>query len=164
MTSPQAYHLCFVVSDLDATASELGTVLGVEWAPIQDRTLTTESVEGSQEVTMRVTFSRPESGPCLIELIEGPKGSVWYPGDGVKWAFHHMGYWSEDLASDSARVRDAGYPVEATMSGPEDLNLFAYHRLEHGPRVELVDIARKPLWEAWVGGADRSTIAPSGNS
>lgn len=154
MTSPQAYHLCFVVSDLDATAGELGDVLGVAWAPTQERTVTTQSNGQSQEVIMRVTFSRPQSGACLIELIEAPEGSVWYPGDGVKWAFHHMGFWSDDLAGDSRRAVESGYPVEATLAGDGELNLFAYHRLEHGPRVELVDIARMSSWQAWVESAE----------
>jgi hypothetical protein len=151
MTFTNAYHACFVVADLDATCSELGELLGVEWARTLTREVAVRTPRGTSESTFRYTFSTPASGACLFEMIEGPKGSVWYPGDDVAWAFHHVGFWAPDLAGTSGRIVESGIPLEATQEGPAELNLFAYHQLRSGPRVELVDSARQPSFRDWIG-------------
>jgi hypothetical protein len=151
VTFTQAYHACFVVADLDATCTELGDLLGVEWAQTLSREVEIRTPRGTDETKFRYTYSTPASGACLFEIIEGPKGSVWYPGDDVAWAFHHVGFWTPDLAGTSGRLVESGLAVEATQEGPSDLNLFAYHQLANGPRVELVDTARQPTFYDWIG-------------
>src|SRR4051794_7868369 len=119
MTFTSAYHVCFVVADLEATCNEFGDLLSVEWADTLTREVEIRRQTGIDQVKFRYTYSRPSSGDCLFEIIEGPKASIWYPGDDVPWAFHHVGFWASDLAGTSGRIVESGIPLEATQEGAE---------------------------------------------
>lgn len=154
MTFIEAYHVGFVVADLDATMTEFEDLLGVRWASQQRRDFTVRTPEGPVQATFRFTYSTHTSGPALIELIEGPPGTPWDPGQGVAAAFHHVGFWADDLVGDSQRLDGSGAPLEATTgTGPDPVG-FAYHQPTHGPRVELVDAARRPTFQRWLAGGE----------
>jgi hypothetical protein len=59
-------------------------------------------------------------------------------------SIHHLGYWSDDVAADSAVLAvlavlaERGYALEATGVQPDGVPYWAYHRGASGPRIELV--------------------------
>ena len=123
----QYFQVGFVVPDLEAAMDELGTSLGVEVIGPLERDL--------DEGVLRIAFAL--TPPPYVELLEGPPGSVWDAVDGAK--MHHLGYWSEDIDADSARLERAGMALEL------DLGFARYHgpALATGARLELIDIGYK---------------------
>lgn len=146
------YHYGLVVADFDAALTELGTELGLQWASVQRRTFEVRQPNGLVTADFRVTYSI--TGPPHFEVIEPTPGTIWsYDGGGV----HHLGYWSDDLARDSARLTEAGYTWEATYHNPDADGPFGftYHTLPTTRlRIELVDRARKPAFDNWLAGGD----------
>lgn len=153
MTFIEAYHVGFVVADLDATTTEFEDLLGVRWAAQQERDMAVRTPDGPVQATFRFTYSTHTTGPALIELIEGQRGTPWDPGDGA-FAFHHVGFWADDLAGASARLDEVGAPLEATTGPGPDAAGFAYHQTAHGPRIELVDAMRRPTFLHWLAGGE----------
>jgi len=152
MTFIEAYHVGFTVADLEATMTEFEQLLGVRWAAPQQRDLSVRTRKGDLQARFRFTYSTPASGPALIELIEGPAGSPWDPGDEAA-RFHHVGFWDDELAATVARLDTAGASFDAGMVDDDDAPIgFAYHQLTHGPRIELVDAARRSNFHAWLAG------------
>jgi catechol 2,3-dioxygenase-like lactoylglutathione lyase family enzyme len=155
MTFIEAYHVGFVVADLDATVSEFEDLLGVRWAAQQRRDMTVGTPDGPVQARFRFTYSTPATGGALIELIEGPPDSPWWPGEGVAAAFHHVGFWADGLADEAARLEAAGAPIEAAPRGEDGAPYgFAYHQLPSGIRAELVAADRRPTLMAWLNGAE----------
>ena len=77
-------------------------------------------------------------------------GSVWVPADS---GLHHVGYWSDDVAADSAELVRLGYAVEVAGKRPDGSTYWAYHRSPNGPRVELVCRSVQPgLEQYWASG------------
>ena len=98
------YHFGMVVQDFDQALDELGSNLGLVWASVQQRTFEMRQPNGFVKADFRVTYSI--TGPPHFEVIEPTPGTIWaYAGGGV----HHLGYWSDDLVADSARLTAAGY-------------------------------------------------------
>lgn len=153
MTFIEAYHVGIVVADLDASTAEFSDLLGVQWAAEQHRDLSVTMADRTVQASFRFTYSTHASGPALIELIEGQPGTPWWPGDDVAAAFHHVGFWDDELAATSAMMAAAGAAVEATVTGEDGAPQgFAYHQMLHGPRVELVDATRRPGFGSWLAG------------
>ena len=59
------------------------------------------------------------------------------------------------MASSKALAND-GLRLEAAGVGPDGATpaLFAFHRGDHGTRVELVDRANQANFEAWLAGGE----------
>ena len=66
-------------------------------------------------------------------------GTLWVPAPAS--GIHHLGYWSDDVAADAARLTARGYAAEATGVRPDGTAVWAYHRSASGPRIELVSRA-----------------------
>jgi hypothetical protein len=147
------YHYGLVVQNFDQALEELGSSMGLEWASVQHRTFEVRQPNGIVEADFRVTYS--VTGPPHFEIIEPTPGTIWAPhGSG---GVHHLGYWSDDLAADSAAMTAAGYIWEATYHNPDVDGPFgfSYHTLPGTQlRIELVDIARKPAFDGWIAGGD----------
>lgn len=137
------YHVGIVVPDLEAAMEELGTALGLSWPSPQSRTRTFRGPAGCFGAELRFVFSR--QGPPYLELIEGVAGTPWEPGTGI----HHIGIWVDDLEDAATRLAEAGAPIEVTYDTPS-LESFTYHQVAGKLRVELVDIARRDVVEAWI--------------
>lgn len=74
---------------------------------------------------------------------------MWQPSNS---GVHHLGYWSDDVAADSAALVAQGYEMEITGPGPDGVPMWAYHRHPTGPRIELVT-RRAPMFETyWATG------------
>jgi hypothetical protein len=145
------YHWGIVAVDFEATCDELAAVCGLTWAKPMRRQFAVRQLDGVAEVDFRLTYSI--EGPPHYEVLEASPGSVWDPS--VAGGVHHLGFWSEDMAADAARLIAAGYPCGATADTPGGQPVgFSYHRLRSGLWVELVDIARKPAYDQWIAGGD----------
>lgn len=129
------FQVGFVVPDLEAAMEELAAGLGVEMLGPHER-----DVGGG---LLRIAFAR--TPPPYVELIEGFPGSLWEVTAGP--AIHHLGYWSDDLDADSARLEAAGMVLEL------DLGFARYHRpgTAAGARVELIDAGFRPDFMARWG-------------
>jgi hypothetical protein len=73
-----------------------------------------------------------------LELIEEVPGSVWVCNQQSN--LHHIGFWSDDLAADHARLTGSGCPMQLCGRAGDDAPAsFAYHRNNSGVRIEIVD-------------------------
>ena len=77
-----------------------------------------------------------------LELIEEVPGSVWVRNEHSN--LHHIGFWSDDLPHDSARLAGSGCPLQLCgRAGSQAPVSFAYHRNHLGVRVEIVDASMR---------------------
>jgi len=131
------FQVGMLVQDLDAARVELARALGLTWTPTRER----ETLGWP----IRACFSR--QGPPHIELIEGPPGSPWDATAGSR--IDHVGYWTDDIATDRDDLAAAG--VEVEVDGTPSGAVFTYQRgRDSGLRVELIDRAgRAAFYERW---------------
>ncbi len=138
-------HIAYAVSNLDRSMSELGSSLGLQWAPVQERRMHITVGDRDLETDIRFTYS--VSGPPHLELIEGERGTIWEAAEGI----HHVGGWVDDL---TAAASEMPWPSEA--SGVSDSGRrptgFSYHRDPSGTRIELVDGRSRPAFDRWFSG------------
>lgn len=146
----RAYHQGVRVADIDVAMEELGTTLGVEWCDVQEREqrVWLPGV-GATSLALKFTYSR--GGPQHIELLQGPKGSIW---DGsVNPGLHHIGVWSDDVAADTTAMLAARWSLQLAQVSPEDgYGAYTYVQPPSGLLVELVWSAIRPRFERWWAG------------
>jgi lactoylglutathione lyase len=67
-----------------------------------------------------------------------------------------MGYWSDDVESDFARMEANGMRCEVKSYNPDGSGtlLWAYCKGPTGPRIELVGRGMQPFIEHWWSTAD----------
>ncbi|MER5756352.1 VOC family protein [Streptomyces sp. NPDC002088] len=146
MKAEDQFHLGIVTDDFEATRAQLSAVFGYEWGaevggPVQV-TLTT----GDTVLELRCAYS--VTAPRL-ELVRSVPGTLWEPAAGV--GIHHIGYWSDDVAADSAELGRQGFVTEATRTGPDGTPFFSFQRNASGLRVELVNrAAQSGLEQCWA--------------
>ncbi|MFC4502871.1 MULTISPECIES: VOC family protein [Streptomyces] len=142
------FHIGLVVDDVDSAAAELSALLGYEWC---------EEIGGEARVVL------PDGGDALvdlrsvysmstprIELVPGVPGTLWQPADS---GIHHLGYWSDDVAADSAELARRGHAAEALGVRPDGTAYWAFHHGPGGPRIELVTRTLQPVLERyWATG------------
>jgi catechol 2,3-dioxygenase-like lactoylglutathione lyase family enzyme len=146
----RAYHQGVRVANIDVAMEELGSTLGVEWCPVQERDQGCWLPDiGLSTLPLKFTYSR--GGPQHIELLEGPVGSIW---DGsVNPGLHHMGLWSDDVAADTNALVAAGWKLELAQLAPEDgYGGYTYVQPPSGLLVELVSSKIRPRFESWWAG------------
>ena len=68
---------------------------------------------------------------------------------GTRAGLHHIGYWSDDVAADSAKLVQRGYTAEAVSTRSDGTPSWAYHRGATGPRIELVTRMVQPALEQY---------------
>jgi hypothetical protein len=127
------FHTGIVVDDLDSTLASLSALFGYEWCAEIGGPIPVKLPTGDAILDLRCASSR--SIPRL-EIVRTVPGSLWEPAAGS--GIHHLGYWSDDVAADSAALAEEGYAVEATGVQPDGVPYWAYHRGASGPRIELV--------------------------
>ena len=87
---------------------------------------------GDAVLDLHFAYSKTEP---RLEIIRTVPGSLWEPADS---GIHHLGYWSDDVAADSAELERRGFVPEATGRQPDGTPYWSFHRAPMGPRVELV--------------------------
>jgi Glyoxalase/Bleomycin resistance protein/Dioxygenase superfamily len=140
------FHVGIVVDDFDAALAELTALFGYRWCP--PLALETPVVLPDGEIMLDLQFAYTATEP-RVEVIRSTPGTLWMPAQDS--GLHHVGYWSDDLAADSALLDTRGYAEEARGVDPSGSAMWAYHRSPAGPRIELVSRAIRPgLEQYWA--------------
>jgi hypothetical protein len=126
------FHVGIVVDDLDAALSELSELFAYEWCPQLAVETQVRLPEGHIMLDLRFAYSATLP---RVELVRSVPGTPWVPADS---GLHHVGYWSDDVAGDGARLVARGYAEEAAGVRPDGVAVWSYHRSARGPRIELV--------------------------
>lgn len=135
---PAHYHVGIVVADIETARRRLTDLLGIVWGPVMHLDEVGYRDRDGLDVVAPTTICYSTGTPCL-ELIEEVPGTIWVRNEHSN--LHHIGFWSDDLAGDSAAVTAGGCPLQLCGRDGEHAPVsFAYHRDEDlGVRVELVD-------------------------
>lgn len=142
------YHTGIVVTDYEGTLAELSALFGYEWGE-EMRTVSPVTLASGETVEWESRFCYSRNEPRL-EIIRANPGTVWDPSAA---GVHHLGYWSDDVAADSAALTAKGYALELFGPGEDGVPLYAYHRRPNGTRIEIVTRAVLPMFEKyWVDG------------
>lgn len=154
MSTSDLFKVAYLVPDLDAAARDLARWLGVGFTPAVESPLELDTGGGREAVSLRYAYST--TGPLFIELLEAQAAGYYAAPEGAH--LHHVGRWVDDLPAASAALEAEGLPREAAGVGPNGASpaLFVFHRGDHGTRVELVDRANKPNFDAWLAGGELS--------
>jgi hypothetical protein len=137
------YHVGIVVEDVGEAMEEYGTLFGVEWTPRMQAEFPVV-IDGKRR-TLKFDSVYSKSGPVRVELTIRKPDTFWTPGGGM----HHIGFWSDDVVSDSNRLAAAGYPIEATLFPlPDDtIPAVAFCRGPQSIFIELVSAGMRPHLE-----------------
>jgi len=145
----EIFVTCSLVPDIERAVADATAALGFGFTPIQEAPLTLRTATGLEEFNLRFVYSTGE--PPYLEFVEDVPGSYFSSG-GVT-AYRHIGIWVDDLKAASDLVASRGYALEAAgVDGDIEPFGFVHHRSAGGVRLELVDRARQPVLEAWLGG------------
>jgi hypothetical protein len=141
-----------LVRDLPRALADLGAWLELRWTPIQETKLSLWTRHGREEVPLRFVYSL--GGPPFLELLEARPSGYYAASQGEQ--LHHVGRWVGDLKAASAALAQQGFALEACGidAAGDTPSVFAFHRGAHGLRVELVDAAQRPGFEAWLAGGE----------
>jgi hypothetical protein len=132
------FHVGFIVPDLDAAMKELQAALGIAWRAPVDAMVPLLGPEGVIESNVYSVYS--QGGPPAIELIQSVPGTPLAGNGGV--SFHHLGFWTDRLATSSHDLDAHGWPCAATVARVEKQpSRFALQQSPHGFYVELFDTA-----------------------
>jgi len=144
----EMFHVGIVVPDVDAARERLTALLGVGWGPIVETTaLELRAADGSDLVVPnRICYS---TAPPYLELVEEVPGTPWVCNEYSN--LHHIGFFSTEVAADSAELSVARCPLEiAGRAAGQSPAGFAYHRDNLGVRIELVDATLRQMMEDWL--------------
>ncbi|MGI5460358.1 VOC family protein [Streptomyces sp. CA-249302] len=144
MKSSDQFHVGIVVDDVAAAAAELSAVFGYQWCEEFGGPAQVTLPGGDAVLDLRATYSM--SVP-RVELVQRVPGTLWEPA--ADSGVHHLGYWSDDVAADSAELSRRGHRMEALGKRPDGTPYWAFHRSGTGPRIELVSRALQPLLEQY---------------
>jgi hypothetical protein len=130
----QIWHVGFIVDRLEDAMEELTAALGLRWADIHR--VNGKPLEGPggelYALDTRVVFSLDQ--PLSIELIEPTPGTPNVRrGDS---AFHHLGYWSDDLVAEERRLDGLSMPCVAFRMDDKNLRRIM---LTQGPYDVLLE-------------------------
>jgi Glyoxalase/Bleomycin resistance protein/Dioxygenase superfamily len=143
------FHMGIVVDDFESTLAELSDLFGYTWCAEVSHPIDVRYPDGATDVG-RVSFVYSTTTPRL-EIIRAVPDTVWMPsGAGV----HHLGYWSDDVEADSARLSRRGFAEEITGIRPDGEPFWAYLRHTSGLRIELVSRVLQPSMEEYFASGE----------
>ena len=150
MSQGDLFKVGFLVTDLEGAMRDIGRWLRLEWTPVQESPLLLSTQLGREGVELRYVYST--DGPVYLELLQAREAGYYAAPHGAH--LHHVGRWVDDLGLASKQLEANGLPREATGVDAEgnEPAMFAFHRGDHGVRVELVDRAMQPTFEGWLAG------------
>ena len=132
----------------------LSELLGITWGPVLHVDAYDVRAFDLDGAVTAPTSSFPNTlcsstEPPHLELVQEVPGSVWECNEHSN--LHHIGVWSDSLPEDSATYSELRCPLQLCgHDGDTAPNQFAYHRDPLGVRIELVDIAMKPMMEEFM--------------
>jgi hypothetical protein len=136
------FHVGIVVPEIETACERFTSLLGVAWGPIVESDTEVRDASGSDEIiSLRLCYST--QAPHL-ELVEERPGTPWLCNEFSN--LHHIGFFSDALASDGRQLEDTACPLEICgRVGQEAPRMFSYHRDPLGVRIEYVDAASRAL-------------------
>jgi catechol 2,3-dioxygenase-like lactoylglutathione lyase family enzyme len=145
MDRSEFFHVGIVVPDLDAARARFTELLGVVWGPV----VHTEAIELRDGAGNDLVFPNKicySTAAPHLELIEEVPGSEWECNEHSN--LHHIGVWSGALDADSGQFSAVRCPLTICGRASGDAPvMWAYHRDPLGVRIELVDVALRPMME-----------------
>src|SRR5262249_14914636 len=114
------YHTGIVVDDFDATLERFGEGAGHRFCQPYARDHGVVTRAGEITVPMHLTYSM---NVPRIEIVQSAPGTIWVPSNS---GVHHLGYWSDDVATDLAVLEARGLAFEAKAPLPDGSLLWAY--------------------------------------
>jgi Glyoxalase/Bleomycin resistance protein/Dioxygenase superfamily len=144
----QLYHVGIVVPDVEVAKEHLSALLEITWGPV----ITVDAFDvrdgdGNDLVVPNTLCYSTE--PPHVELVQEVPGTVWECNEHSN--LHHIGVWSDALPADSAAYGELRCPLQLCgREGDTTPTQFAYHRDPLGVRIELVDVAMKPMMEEFM--------------
>ncbi len=147
MKAEDLFHLGIVTETFEQTRDELSSLFGYEWGPEVGGPINVTLPSGDATVNLRCAYS--VTAPRLEIVHAVPLSTLWDASSGQ--GIHHVGYWSDDVAADSAELARHGYVTEATRLGTDGIPFFSFQRSPWGFRIELVSrTARTGLEQCWA--------------
>lgn len=144
-----AFHSGYIVRDLAEAMERLADALGLTWAAVESHDFPIRQ-DGS-EATYPIRFTYSFQGPPHVELVEGAPGSPWHTTEMLR--MHHLGFWSDDMNGDAARLAAAGFPVVAQgIGGRSSTPRFTYSGRSGEVLLELVTSRSRQAMERWLAG------------
>lgn len=146
------FHTGIVVDDISKATTEMSKAFGIDWA-------TPTAVQAPVRLADRVVVAHrwvtySMGGGHAIEMIQEVDGEIYTPTDGSQ-RLHHLGFWVEDLAAESARLESLGMPLKVIGPASTDNPYFAFHDgMLGGLFIELLSTVRRPAIEAWRAGGN----------
>ena len=138
------FHTSYVVADLKASQHELTETLGLEFTPVQELSMDVSDWRGPFGFPNCFVMSYDPNHP--VELIPARRGTVFESEK--SFAFHHIGYWVDDLQGEIDKLVAAGLELEMWGNGEgPGPSQFAFLRYRSGLRIELVDTALRAGFE-----------------
>jgi catechol 2,3-dioxygenase-like lactoylglutathione lyase family enzyme len=140
----ELFHVGIVVPDLESGCERFTELLGVEWGPIMEYEIEVRDGDGHDLVVPNRT--RYSTAAPYLELIQETPGTPWICNEHSN--LHHIGFFTEALATDSDRLSATTCPLELMDGhGAVPPKTFAYHRDPLGVRLELVNAEMRPMME-----------------
>jgi hypothetical protein len=139
----EMYHIGIVVDDLHEGMKRYSALVGDDWSEVAGgpQPVKVDGVAGSLDFGF--CFSR--QGPVRIELVRAMPGTIWTAGAGV----HHLGFWSDDVAGESARLTAQGCGLLVAIHVDIDQPPMAtYHQGFGNVYIELVSTEVREFLEA----------------
>jgi hypothetical protein len=131
------FHVGIVVDDLEAALAEHTELFGYQWCDVISVPTQVTLPDGDHE--LEFTFAYSVTVPRL-EMIRTMPGTLWEPA--ADSGIHHLGYWSDDVA---------------TGHRPDGEPYWSFHQSTSGPRLELVSSSVKEGLEGYWASGPRST-------
>jgi hypothetical protein len=139
------YHVGIVVPDIEVAQERIGELLGITWGPVLHVDAFDVRDGDGSDLVVPNTLCYSTEAPH-VELVQEVPGTVWECNEHSN--LHHIGVWSDALPSDSAAYGELRCPLQLCgHDGDTAPTQFAYHRDPLGVRIELVDVAMKPMME-----------------
>jgi len=145
LSATDLYHTGIVVPDIEAWKSRMTEVAGHRWTETMTGDLRVRLADGEHDLRLRYAYSLDAPH---IELVQEVPGTPWTAAERI--ATHHLGYFCDDLLTTSKQLEEAGFPLEACAIVDGGPSIFAYHLDPAGVRIEIVDRARIPDFDAYL--------------
>ncbi|MFI5047263.1 MAG: VOC family protein [Acidimicrobiia bacterium] len=143
MIDKHFFHVGMIVPHVETAMDELGALLGLTWAGIHEQLMPTyQPGVGHRDIPLRVGYSQDRP---FLELIQAVPDTPWALAEDGGSNLHHLGFFTDDLGSDHARVGNGFCPIEICATGAEQAwpSVFTYHNdATRGLRIELVQHPR----------------------
>lgn len=143
MIDKNFFHVGLIVPHVETAMDELGSLLGLTWDGISEQTMPTyQPGIGHRDVPLRVGYSHDRP---FLELIEAVPDTPWTLAENGGSNLHHLGFYTDELATDHATVGTSFCPIEICATNAEKAwpSLFTYHNnAQSGLRIELVQNPR----------------------